>query len=157
MVGSVRIGQRSSSATVTSTPCSAASAGSRVTVGEAAGTEWRSQSGARGRSGGQKRGPDLHLSAGFGEEIEVVGHVHAADQPEKSGLRFVERQQAEEPAGLVRHPAESPSPLRRERARPLALPGPGEERRAQRGGGMERLPCGGADRVEILEDLDLHA
>ena len=72
-------GQRSSTSSRQSSPAAAASPGMSVTVGEAAGTG-RSSRAARRQQGREQRLPGRLLVARHGDQVEIVGDVHAAHQ-----------------------------------------------------------------------------
>src|SRR5206468_9749841 len=109
----------------------------------------------RGRARLQQRRPCLLLTAANGDQVEIVGGLDAAEDPKGARVGLVEGQESDESVGIA-HAPDLDTVIGGEGLRPLALPDPGEEWRAQRRSGVKRAPRGFADRVEAVEDVDLH-
>src|SRR5712692_9123668 len=103
----------------------------------------------------EQRLPRLFLTTGDGDEVEIVGDLDAAQDAEDPGLGFVERQQREQSA-RIGHAPELETVTGGEHLHPLALPDPGEERRAKARPGVQLVPRRRADRLEAVVDVDLH-
>src|SRR5712691_1138060 len=110
---------------------------------------------SRGRARIEQRLPRLFLTTGGGDEVEIVGVLDAAQDAEHPGLGFVERQQSDQSA-RVSYAPDLETVTGGEHLRPLALPDPGEERRAEARPGVELVPCPFTDRLEAVVNVDLH-
>src|SRR5207245_9812562 len=76
-------------------------------------------------------------------------------KPTDARYALVCEQESDDAFGIA-HAPDLDTVIGGEDLRPLALPDPGEEWRAQLRSGVKRAPRGFADRVEAVEDVDLH-
>src|SRR5436309_3233143 len=96
------------------------------------------------------------LAARERDQVEVVRNIGAADEREHARRGLVERQEGHEPALSVLDAPNLEAPVGGERPRPLALPGPREERRPQATLRHKVVPRGDAHRLEAVDDVCLH-
>src|SRR3989442_8209047 len=110
----------------------------------------------RGGARLEERYPCLLLAARERDQVEVVRNIGAADEREHAWRGLVERQEGHEPALSVLDAPNLEAPVGGERPRPLALPGPREERRPQATLRHKVVPRGDAHPLEAGGHLPPH-
>ena len=108
------------------------------------------------RPGLKESHPRLLLPPLDRNQIEIVGNVGTPDDLQGAGRRFVERQERHEVSAAVLNAPDLEAVAVGKRARPLALPRPGEKRRSQTGGRDEPVPRGSPYRFQPVTDRDFH-
>ena len=104
----------------------------------------------------EQRHPRFFFPSLYGHQVEIIRNVGAAEDLPCARRRLVQRQERDQATGPVLDAMDFESALLREDVRPLALPRPGEKRRAQPGGGDEPVPHRGPHRLQTVVDLDFH-